>query len=399
MANHGHFFKEKKPAAVVKHGVLGYYVKLFTTLLGSKSQQVWVIDAFAGPGEYEGDDETPAEPGSPKILCDVANSVTNTEVHGVYIEPDQVFVAQLTALVQASGKAGHHTVLHGEAEQHLKVAVETAGTSPLLIFLDPFGTAVSMDTLAAAVQGRPKWTITEILLNFNVEAIWRIGGYLTSKHQGMAESSALTIVDNFVGGDWWRKVFLDTRNAGGAAADAAAAVADEFNRRLKEKLGLNAFTVPIARRLGQRPIFLLTLYFTNEAASWAFAESSSSANAKLREHRKKVADAELPTDTLLPPDMLQGMADADFEKREKALEAEWVGIITTNIEHLLERTNEVVLKTSVFDVYGTALGQAREKHIRAAWDALASKRTVEKRDTRIKRLRDAVIRRRSQSAP
>ena len=398
MANHDHFFKEKKPAAVVKHGVLGHYVKLFTTLLGSKSPQVWVIDAFAGPGEYEGDDETPAEPGSPKILCDVANSVTNTEVHGVYIEPDPDFVAQLSTLVQANGKAGHHSVLHGEAEQHLKNAVEAAGTSPLLIFLDPFGAAVSMDTLVAAVQGRQKWTRTEILLNFNVEAIWRIGGYLTSTHPGLAESKALTIVDNFVGGDWWRQVFLDSRNAGGAPADAASAVADEFNRRLKKKLGLTAFTVPISRRPGQKPIFLLTLYFTNDAAAWAFAESSSSANAKLREHRKKVADADLPTDTLFSQEMLLDASDADFEKQEKELEAEWITIIAANMEQLLGSSSEIVLKSSVFEIYGTALGQAREKHIRAAWDALAKKGVAADRDKSIKRLRDTVIRRRSQSA-
>ena len=398
MANHDHFFREKKPAAVVKHGVLGHYVKLFTTLLGSKSAQVWVIDAFAGPGEYEGDDETPAEPGSPKILCDVANSVTNTDVHGVYIEPSADFVAQLRALVQANGKPGHHTVLHGEAEQHLKNAVDAAGTSPLLIFLDPFGAAVSMDSLVASFQGRPKWTRTEILLNFNVEAIWRIGGYLTSAHPGLAESNALTIVDNFVGGDWWRKVFIDIRNAGGAPADAASAVADEFNRRLKQRLGLSAFTVPISRRPGQKPIFLLTLYFTNDAAAWAFAESSSSANAKLRGHQKKVADADLPTDTLFSAEMLLDASDAEFEKRERDLETEWATIIAANIERLLETNPEIVLKTAVFDLYGSALGQAREKHIRSAWDALAKKGLAANRDKSIKRLRDAVIRRRSHSS-
>lgn len=397
MANHDDFFAEKKPAAVVKHGVLGHYVKLFTTLLGSKAQSVWVIDAFAGPGEYESDADTPAEPGSPKILCDIANSVSNTEVHGVYIEENAAFVAQLSQVVAKNGKIGHHTVLRGTAETNLDTAVKLAGNSPVLIFLDPFGAAVSMDTLVGIIKARPKWTITEILLNFNVEAIWRVGGYLTSKDRALAESNALTTVDKFVGGEWWRRVFLDACDSGGAAAEAAQAVAEEFNRRLHAQLSLRPFTVPIRRRPGQKPIFLLTLYFKNDAASWAFAESASSANARLRQHRKKLDDAQLPTDTLFPTAMLQEQSDADFDNRERQLETEWVTIISENLLRLLEATPEVALKSAVFDVYGEALGQAREKHIRAAWDMLDTKRVVEPRDKKLKRLRDGVVKRRSQS--
>lgn len=397
-ANPGQFFKEKKPAAVVKHGVLGHYIKLFSTMLGSKSAAVWVIDAYAGPGEYAQEVDTPAEPGSPKILCGVANAARNTEVHGVFIEPDADYVAQLRKLVAQEGKPGQHKIYHGTAEKHLGNAVAGAGTAPLLIFLDPFGAGLAFDTLVSCVQGRPKGTITEILLNFNVEAIWRIGGYLTSKHQKLTESDALRVVDDFVGGDWWRKVFLDARGSDGrgSAADAAQAVAGEFNRRMNARLGLRAFTVPIRRRPTQKPIFLLTLYFGNETAAWAFAESASSANERLRKHLKRVDDAVLPTNTLFSLAELQEESDAAFKKREVALEAEWIGIISENIRSLAGVETETRVREHAVAIYGTTLGSAREKHIRAAWDALATQGVVQDRDKSMKRLRDGVIRPREQ---
>lgn len=96
MIDHGTFFTERKPAAVMKHGILRHYTKVFTTMLGSRVDEVWVIDAYAGPGEYEGDGTTPAAPGSPRIVCDVADSVSNCTVRGYFIEQDPAQAAQLS---------------------------------------------------------------------------------------------------------------------------------------------------------------------------------------------------------------------------------------------------------------------------------------------------------------
>lgn len=372
--DHDEFFQERKPAAVVKHGVLRHYFTVFANMLGSRFGEVWFIDAYAGPGEYKCDDDSPAEPGSPRILCEIArDGVPKANVRGFFIEPDATYVAELAELVREHGDPGQHIVRKGTAEQHLQDAVAVAGSSPLFVFLDPFGVALSFDTLVTAIKSRPPRAITEVLLNFNVESVWRIGGYLSSIHPSLRECTALERVDDFVGGDWWRREFLEVRVADekNRAGVAARAVAKRYQELMHERLGYQPITVPIRRRPNATPIFLLTLFFTNSTAAWVFADAASGANRDLRAFYKNLNDDNIPEDALIPREMLQNLSDQDFERKEGELDKEWVKQIAGNLRKLIDEHDEVPMLQFVFEIYGSTLGLARDRHIRKAWDQLA----------------------------
>lgn len=392
MIDHDTFFLERKPAAVMKHGILRHYTTVFTTMLGTRADEVWVIDAYAGPGEYAGDSSTPPAPGSPRIVCDVAESVKNCRVRGYFIEQDPAQANQLQTIVAELDPTGRHTVQTGTAESHLRTALITAGPSPVLLFLDPFGVALSFETLVSALASRPRGALTEILLNFNVESVRRIGGYLSKDR--LKDDPALTRVDAFVGGAWWREVFLASRaeDEQGRAAIAAEAVVAKFNEKVKQRLGLSSIAVPIRRRPGAAPLFVLNLYYRNDAAAAVFADAASGASRDWREFHKRQKDSAQPDDSLFPIEMLQDMSDQLFEEQEKALATEWVAVIKQNILKLLAASTEVRVLSHVQALYGETLGQAREMHLRHAWDTLAKEGYVEKRDT-TGRLRDKTIRR------
>lgn len=382
LIEHETFFRDKKPAAVFKHAALRQYVTVFATMLGSKFSEVWVIDGYAGAGEYEGDDETPAEPGSPKIVCDIANKVSNCTVRGVFIEPDRSFAGQLRAVVKANSAEGRHIVLEGTAEQRLGEAVAAAGNSPLLIFLDPFGVALSFSALVGAIRSRPVGSITEVLLNFNVESVRRLGGYLAKPD--LRDNPILERVDRFVGGDWWRQIFTDTRAADseGRAAAAAEAVVQAFNRKMKETFGLDAVSVPIRRRPNTVPLFILVLYQSNPAAAWVFANAVSSANRDWREFHKRKKDAETANDnTLIPIEMLQDMSDEIFLQDEKNLDAEWVRQIERNLAELLIERPSLRVDENIEAIFGPVWGLVRETHLKRAWDAMAARGAVVPRDS------------------
>ncbi len=393
MVNNNEFFSERKPAAVVKHAVLQHYFSVFASKLGSVAPEVWFIDAFAGPGEYESEDDAPAEPGSPRILCDVAENIKNTRVRGVFIEPNSQYFDQLRLLVTQSATGRQHVVHNGTASTHLLEAVQKTGSSPLLIFLDPFGVGIPLDDLVAALKARPLGAVTEILLNFNVESLWRIGGYLSSADSKLRSSKALQQVDAFVGGDWWRSRFIQTRGAEdrGSASAAAQAIAAEYQSLLKARLGFDALHVPVRRSRSGTPIFLLTLFFKSGQAAWVFADAASSSNRRLRSFYKNRSDSELPQDGLLPFEMLQEISDSQFEAEEKKHETLWVSAIATNIAALLSGTSQIALADHVLKIYGDTLGFAGEKHVRRAWDTLASQGEVLPRDKRLRSLSKAVI--------
>ncbi len=96
----------------------------------------------------------------------------------MFIEAKRSFADQLRGVV---GTSGEHLVFHGDAATHLEAALAAAGSDPVLLFLDPFGVSLSLDLLVDSIKKRPAGSKTEVLLNFNIEAVSRIGGILESK--------------------------------------------------------------------------------------------------------------------------------------------------------------------------------------------------------------------------
>ena len=72
MGTNDAFWKQKKTAAFLKHGLLTRYLPVFVSKVGSTApgQKVGYIDGFAGPGTYKD-----GSPGSPFLVVQMAKTI------------------------------------------------------------------------------------------------------------------------------------------------------------------------------------------------------------------------------------------------------------------------------------------------------------------------------------
>jgi hypothetical protein len=270
----------------------------------------------------------------------------------------------------------------------------------MLTFLDPFGTALSYDNLTTKLLGRAPDKPTEVLLNLNLQGVWRIGGLLTGDTKEADAEGTLSRLDGFFGDDWWRDEFRQARVTGdqGSAADAALSVAREFRMRVKASTSFGSFGVEVRRRPGRKPLYLLLLFFRHWKAPWKFNEAVSYANDEWRQAcwREGIDDlqselAQSPEDLLgeLTPRLLEEAEWTSWTKEQEQMREEWVRVIQDNLAALLVAGSPVQLGSNVRGVYGQTLGLAREKHVRRAWDALANAGGAARRDKSVKHLEDA----------
>ncbi len=397
------FFQRRQAAAVLKHGVLERYMTIFASMTGSASRggRVYYIDGYAGPGRYEPEaGQTLGSPGSPLLAAAIAARLSKAgrDLRCTFIERDPAHAANLQSVLDQEWQgAGNYEVKQGEVEDHLADAVGTAAADPLLIFLDPFGTALAYELLVAQIAGRPRAAKTEILLNFNIDSVRRIGGRLsetltpgTAKYD--ARELTLRRVDGFLGDKWWRQVYSDNFTPGqdGSASRAATVVADQFRSRLGAATGLKSMDVPVRRRPGHVPLFLLTLFYGHDAAGYKFADVASLANRDWRHYNRQLDLAEEldrlhSAPTLFNVDsMVEDEAEKAADTIEKHLNAAWVDGVAANIRELM-RTRSAVPLAEVDAIYGDAFGVAGEKHLRAAWDRVAAEGLVAPRDKSDKR--------------
>jgi three-Cys-motif partner protein len=400
------FFTRKQAAAVLKHGVLSRYPTVFASMAGWGEAEVVLYDGYAGPGRYEDGSE-----GSPLLLVETAQRVAKfRKVRLLFSEEDLDTHTELNrTLTQAAGEAVQWDADYGPVEQWAPVNVRIADEAPMLTFLDPFGVGLSYDVLTKILLGRPANLKTEVLLNINIESVRRIGGHLRRLEQGYDAASAKTVatVDDFLGDDWWHEEFRSVRDRSTAAA-AARHVVDEFCKRVLAATGFYSFKVPIRRRPGHEPLFILTLFYRHDVAPWKFNDAASMAN---KEWRQACLEADLERELQQVPveanlfgdeeENRQLMRDAKlaaWENQEALLEKGWVQAIAENLEWLLMKSSFVNLGPSIVDVYGTTLGLARESHVRKAWDLLNDRKVALPRDKKLKTLAKGVVYGRSGSS-
>jgi len=137
--------------------------------------------------------------------------------------------------------------------------------------------------------------------------------------------------------------------------------------------------MPVRRRPDHLPKYVLVLFTRHDDGLWYFADTVGKAGRDwqgawraevtrqdLAKARRK--DAEQPglfgLEELLVPEPF------DPDKYEKQHRAEWQAVITSNIRDILTAEGPFRLVDRVREVYGTVLGAAGEKHVRAAVRAL-----------------------------
>lgn len=374
----------------------------------STAGRVVYLDGYAGPGRYEPEPgESVGARGSPLLAVQNASTVAqwSRDLHCVFVERNPLYADNLRqVLSEEAPPTLKYDVLDGDAEGRLDDALAIAGDAPLLAFLDPFGTALPYRQMVDRLMRRGSKLKTEVLLNLNLEMVWRIGGFLTGddtdeERTTSGRSATLERVDNFLGGAWWRDTFRQARVSGlpGSAAAAAQKVASDFCELVRNSTGFSSFAVPIRRRPTHPPLFLMILFYRHAAAPYQFNDAVSGANAEWREHFRQVDLADELAKQQAQPDLFGAdftieMSEQDAKEAEQRLDQTWSEVIATNIRALLVNEPALPVEARFADIYGTTMGLAREKHLRGAWDQLADERLVQPRQKSVKLRKLTIVR-------
>ncbi|QOC90252.1 three-Cys-motif partner protein TcmP [Micromonospora craniellae] len=350
------FFEGKKPAAILKHAVIDKYVSPFAgkTGLYSPGHRVAVIDGYAGEGRYDNGDEA-----SPALLLRKARELqgVNRQLEGYFVESDPTSLMKLRQMVAAEGVDLPMQVFSGGIEDQLDNLLTLVKGIPTLVYLDPFGVMIPFRKTAQVFAQRPSQPpATELLINFSAVGLRRVAGLLTSIKDIPGRPATLARMDAACGGDWWQKVWLDH---GDEKERAEEAVVVEYTRRLAADQRCSWCVTPVRNRARHKPLYYLVFLTRHRDGFTEFAEALS---LGLGQWRKAVYDIE-NADTLFAD-------EAAFQASEQALEDGWVNEIEGNLRRLLGEGKSFVISRRYSEVYGKAAGQARQTHLRKAWNRL-----------------------------
>lgn len=350
MGKNEDFFARPQAAAVFKHAVLRNYAPIFVGKVGSTAPdgRVVILDGYAGPGRY-GD----GSPGSPVVLATIAGGMPWRKAEVICVEKDPKSCDQLRAELEHF--AGRSHVLEGTFEERIDDCLSiVGGGAPLLAFLDPFGRGAPMGKLKLLLDRDPAVSAyrsgppTEILMNLSLSGLRRNAGHLgstsTEETYGRARESLLTKMDDWLGGDWWREIWEQTHPT--EPIKAHMAIVEGYLGRLAG--GRAWYYSGAADSWKGSPAYLLALFTNSDHGTWAF-------NDALSRSRPDHYGFTHPQEQLFDPFPEWG--------------EDWVRVITTNLQALLEQ-GPVAVRRNLSEILGSTLGWARETHVRKAIKAL-----------------------------
>jgi three-Cys-motif partner protein len=385
--NNADFFNDEKgAAAVLKHGVLKRYAAKFMakTSSTSKDQRVGFLDGYAGQGEYLNPITGVTSEGSPRIVLGIAQDLAQKfgrTSHLVFVERERVAYNALKAMVDQSGYQPA-VALQGDISKHLQTALDQFADMPALVFLDPFGSTLDHETLVEQVLKRSPNQPTELLLNFSIQALQRMGARLWEAEGASGRAKTIERVDTWLGGDWWRAFFADPeilRLPKSERAHAAALnVARENARRINKATGCGYFAVPVRRKPSHKPIFFLTLHYPRSVAVFDFNEAVSMALYEWRKflHEVELSAAEIEDER--DPQLMSRVEELKmvYDADEKQIDRDAIDAIKDAITEALATRPSISVRNNFGMVMGEGIGVGREKHIRAAWKELAAQGVV-----------------------
>ncbi len=190
------FFERPKPRSALKHAVLSKYLHPWLSILGRRHKRLWVVDGFAGAGEY--DDGTPGSPLlAAKWIDHALAKGRRVDLRVIAVESEPKNVARLEA---ARSPWGHSVqVRPGQFAVHLPAILNEVRDDPTLWFLDPFGMkGVEISTLRPLLDAPP--ARHEMLVRLDHVWVSRFGGWLvdrprSEKHQRLANRFAASLAE------------------------------------------------------------------------------------------------------------------------------------------------------------------------------------------------------------
>jgi three-Cys-motif partner protein len=360
------FFGEKRAAAVLKHAVLDSYVDPFAMKVGSTAtdRRVAFIDGFAGEGRYEDGGE-----GSPALLLRKAKALAGKRQIDCYlVEKDSERLATLRSVIEAEGDGVTVEVFAGDVAEHVETLLDRTGGTPLFMFLDPFGLMISFGAVEKVLTSRPNTVgaATEILINFSTIGLRRIAGMLTSPNPTAA---TLARMDAVCGGDWWRAEWLKHAPTKDATEEQKIAAEESVVAGYAARLGrvgkTGWWTVDVHERAHYRAKYHLVFLSRHPDGLHLFGEALSSAQEKWR---RTIWDVETRG-------TLFGGED-NYRHSEEVLANGWIDEIERNLRAALQDHGRFRVAGHYAEIYGKALGLARQKHLRTAWKRLHADGTI-----------------------
>lgn len=402
------FFVRRKAAAAFKHGILTQYPPVFLNKAGSITDgRVVFLDGYAGQGRYDD-----GSPGSPLLFVQAARANPNRTVTGIFVEQDADRYTSLCRVLDETDpdRSVPRIVEPGDLGTLLPTLLPAAAGAALFAFLDPFGTALDLNRLRDGLLRRPGRAPTEVLLHFSVSTIARMGGILNAglARGGLAipERKTVARADAFLGGDWWRAEFEALRGvvpptaADGTpwidlddtdpfpetdmstlltATDVAMRVARRFCDDLGKLTQYRTVSMPVRPEQGRAPKYILVLFTRNDHGVWYFADALGRAGRYWQRalHEERAHNDAARLEARLGDDLpsLFDFGDLappppppfDFDQYERDNRTRWEDTITANLHRLFAtHGGDLRLVDHIEDVYGDVLGQAWERHVRAA---------------------------------
>ncbi|WP_185908588.1 three-Cys-motif partner protein TcmP, partial [Streptomyces sp. WAC02707] len=380
----GDYWLDKALPSVFKHDLLKRYLPQFGGMTSTQShdKRVVYLDGYAGEGRYEN-----GEPASGEIALRVASHLRvkpGLTLECFFSEAQTKSFDRLREVVQQyQGRGVRAHAHHGEVDGVLDRVVERAVREPLFLFLDPCGLVLPQDRLVNVLahkrpQARPA---TELLMNFSMMAVWRLGGHVRSPK---GNEKSLQRFDDVCGGTWWREYFADavaSRNKDGAAEDAIEAVAAEYARLLEKRTGMLVQSVPVSHSPRRRAVYRLVFATRSPYGLWVFGDAVARARATWWEtlEEREEDDGLFSLASVTRPD-------------PKEVETRAVPQIAATLEALLARKrSRIKLVDHTLEVFGSYYGQVTEPVVRQAVRLLHQQGKTPSDGVGVRRIREITL--------
>ena len=349
----GSYWDGKALPSVFKHELLARYLPPFGGMTSKQSQdkRVVYLDGYAGEGRYES-----GEPASAEIALQVAahHRDMGLRLSCFFVEQQAKSFGRLEQVVRSYAARGVDAHAHrGEVDDVLDDVVHTAVGVPLFLFLDPCGLCLPFDRLVDVLARRrpDRRPATELLMNFSMMAVWRLGGHVSSPK---GNEKSLERFDAVCGGDWWRAYF--TPGSAPTWRRPEEEVAAQYALRLAEATGMWVQSVPVAKEPHHKPVYHLVFATRSPYGLWVFGDAVARARNTWWEtlERTDDGDALFSTASILRPD-------------PEVLEKEAVPAMAANLERILMRLQAPIkLVDHTLELFGEHYGQVTEPVARKA---------------------------------
>ncbi len=366
MAASDSFFERRNAQAVLKHGILTRYAYYFAGRAGhATGGRVAFIDGYAGEGRYED-----GSPGSPLLLASEAERaiLIARDIRLAFVEPANARRERLAVALQEND-IDPDVIVGGLFETIVDRLLDRYRQRAVLIFVDPFGLATSFDTLTRVLRRSSRAQPIDVLYHFSLLTVARVARAAV-REEGAAPSLAKQL-DAALGPVDWRAHFQHAHEEG-ASTRAAIAVAHEFGTAVRAATDVPSLSIPVAHRPTHLPRYMLTLFSRDPVGRslWDFADHAGKAYVDWLEHCE-TADYNANVASLEAVGVMTLFDDRPTRSRiEDMVDEAARRRLREHLIAVLHEEGQIVPRQSVERTYGSTLGAAREKHVRAALKAL-----------------------------